>query len=247
MPMKIMVVDEDEASLKLVRSLAVPLDHIVITFQDSEEAGQRAENQRFDVIFVGMAMPQPDGLGMLRRIRNSPLNAESTIVMLSGTDDIPMLRNAFREGANFFFQKPITSGRILPFLASLASPGWKTKVRAARLPLFTDVTCVRHDEELMVRSMNVSESGMLLQTTADLRHGEEVSLEFNIAEVQAQVKVKTRVARNDGRGQAGVEFIDLAPEHQNAIQLYVMGRLTPRTSEERQGTRSIWLGQGFRP
>jgi c-di-GMP-binding flagellar brake protein YcgR len=106
---------------------------------------------------------------------------------------------------------------------------------------------VRHDEELVVRSMNVSESGMLLQTTADLRHGEEVSLEFNIAEVQAQVKVKTRIVRNDGRGQAGVQFIDLAPEHQNAIQLYVMGRLTPRTSEERQGTRSIWLGQGFRP
>jgi CheY-like chemotaxis protein len=194
-----------------------------------------------------MGMPQPDGLETVRRIRNSPQNVEATIIMLSSTDDIPMLRNAFREGANFVFQKPVTSARILPFLAALASPGWKTKVRAARLPLFTQVTCQRRDEEVVLRSMNISESGMLLQTAVDFEEGEAVSLEFDIAEVQARVKVKARIVRKDGRGQAGVEFIDLAPEHQNAIQLYVMGRLTPRTSKEREGTRSIWLGHGIRP
>jgi len=34
--------------------------HTVVTFEDSQEAGQRAETQRFDVTFVGMRLPQRD-------------------------------------------------------------------------------------------------------------------------------------------------------------------------------------------
>jgi CheY-like chemotaxis protein len=62
MSLKIMVVDDEPASMKLIRSLAAPLDHTVITFEDSQEAGQRAEKQRFDVTCVGMRMPQLVGL-----------------------------------------------------------------------------------------------------------------------------------------------------------------------------------------
>jgi CheY-like chemotaxis protein len=87
MSLKIMVVDDEPLSQKLIRSLAAPSGHTVLTFEDSQEAGQRAETQRFDVTFVGMRTPQLDGLELARRIRNSPLNLETTIVMLSATDD----------------------------------------------------------------------------------------------------------------------------------------------------------------
>jgi len=60
MSLKIMVVDEEPTSLKLLRSLAAPLGHTVLTFEDSLEAGQRAEQQRFDVAFVSMRMPALD-------------------------------------------------------------------------------------------------------------------------------------------------------------------------------------------
>jgi len=225
MSLKIMVVDDEPLSLKLIRSLAAPSGHTVLTFEDSQEAGQRAENQRFDVTFVAMRTPQLEGLELARRIRKAPLNREATIVMLSATDDIASLRKAFGEGADFVLTKPVTAGRIRPMLAAMDSPGWKGRRHAARLPLFTEVVCTCDERRFPLRSMNISESGMLMQPSLDLEMGQEVGLEFKIAEVRASLNVLARIVRKEGTERVAMAFIGLAPEDHNAIQLYVMGRL----------------------
>jgi c-di-GMP-binding flagellar brake protein YcgR len=112
-------------------------------------------------------------------------------------------------------------------LAAMDSPGWKGRRHTARLPLFTDVQCASGERRFSLRSMNISESGMLLQPAIDIAEGEEVSLDFSIAEVSAVLHVRARVVRKEGTQRVGVAFIDLAPEHLNFIQLYVMGRLRP--------------------
>ncbi|MFI5071501.1 MAG: response regulator [Terriglobales bacterium] len=229
MSLKIMIFDDEHLSAKLMRSLAAPLGHTVLTFDDSQEAGQRAEKQRFDVAFVGMRTPQPDGLELARRIRNSELNRETTIVMLSDTDDIESLRKAFGEGADFVLPKPLGTSRLRPILAAMDSPGWKGKRHAARLPLFTEVTCEWNDRHVALRSMNISESGMLLQPSVDIEVGQEVALEFEIPEVRASLHVRARIVRKEGTERIAIEFIGLAPEHQNAIQLYVVGHLKNST------------------
>lgn len=76
-----------------------------------------------------------------------------------------------------------------------------------------------------MRSMNISESGILLQPSVNIEMGQEVGLEFKIAEVSASLNVRARIVRVEGTERIGMEFIALAPEDQNAIQLYVMGRL----------------------
>jgi CheY-like chemotaxis protein len=229
MPLKIMVVDDEPLSLKLIRSLAAPLNHTVIAFEDRQEAARRSEQQRFDVAFVGMRLPALDGLELIRQIRSSPANRETTVVMLSVTDDIPSLRKAFGEGVDFVLTKPLTAGRIRPMLAAMDSPGWKGKRHAARLPLITEVICTWDNRQFPLRSMNISESGMLLQASLDAEVGQEVGLEFKIAEVSAALNVLARIARREGTERLGVAFIGLAPEDHNAIQLYVMGRLKDLT------------------
>jgi CheY-like chemotaxis protein len=229
MSLKIMVVDDEPLSLQLIRSLAAPSGHTVLTFGDSQEAGERAEKQRFDVSFVGMHMPQLDGLELARRIRNSEHNRETTIVMLSPTDDIGNVRKAFGEGADFVLSKPLTAARLRPMLAAMDSSGWKGKRHAARLPLFTEVVCNWGGRQIPLRSMNISESGMLLQPSVDAEVGQEVTLEFKIAEVRTSLNVLARIARKEGTERVGMAFIGLAPEDLNAIQLYVMGRLQEHT------------------
>jgi CheY-like chemotaxis protein len=229
MSLKIMVVDDEPQSLKFMRSLAAPSGHTVLTFEDRREAGQRAEQQRFDVAFLGMRQPQLDGLELARQIRSCEPNRETTIVMLSATDDIASLRKAFGEGADFVLTKPLTAGRIRPMLAAMDSPGWKGKRHAARLPLITEVNCTWNDRQHPLRSLNISESGMLLQASMDAEAGQEVGLEFKIGEVRASLNVLARIVRKEGTERVGVAFIGLAPEDLNAIQLYVMGRLKDLT------------------
>ncbi|HUC53504.1 MAG TPA: response regulator [Candidatus Cybelea sp.] len=245
MSLKIMVVDDEPQSSKLIRSLAAPLDHTVLTFEDGQAAGQRAESQRFDVAFLGMGTPQLDGLELARRIRKSPLNLETAIVMLSAADDIGSLRKAFGEGADFVLAKPISASRIRPMLAAMESPDWKNKRHAVRLPLITEVICIWNNQQFLLRSLNISESGMFLQGSADIEVGKEVGLEFKIAEFRATLKVLGRVVRQELPDRLAVGFIGLAPEDINAIHLYVMGRLRDMTPH--RDLSSIGMRRLFTP
>ena len=245
MSLKIMIVDDDPVTLKLMRSLVVPLGHRVLTFDDSQKAGQQAVKQRFDVVFVGVHISHPDGLELAHQIRNSQPNRETTIVMLSATNDIEILRKAFSEGATFVLTKPVAAARLIPMLTAMESPGWKRRRHAARLPLLTEVNCKWGDRQFPLRSMNISETGMLLQPSVDVEEGQEVSLEFKIPEVGASLNVRARIVRKDGTERVGIEFSGLAPEDRNAIQLYLMGRLSvqaPPREESRIGLRRL-----FRP
>lgn len=245
MSLKIMVVDDEPGSLTMMRSLAAPFGHTVLTFEGSQQAGERAQKQRFDVAFVGKRMPQLDGLELTRRIRNSQPNRETTIVMLSATDDIESLRKDFGEGADFVLTKPLAATRLRPMLAAMDSSGWKGKRHAARLPLFTEVDCTWDERQFPLRSMNISESGMLLQPSVEIEVGQEVELEFKIAEVRASLHVVARIARKEGIERVAVEFVGLAPDDQNAIQLYVMGRLKDLTPA--RDLSGIGMRRLFRP
>jgi CheY-like chemotaxis protein len=225
MSLKIMVADDEPKTTQLMRSLATPLGHTVLPFGDYQAAGQRGETQRFDVAFVGMRLPELGGLELAHRIRNSQANRQTIIVMLSTTEDIVSLRKAFGEGADLVITKPIPADRLRRMLAAMEDPQWKGKRHAARLPLFTDVMCTWNGQQFPLHSLNISESGMLLRPAIDAEMGQEVALEFKIAEVSASLKVPARIARKEGAEHVGVEFIALALENQNAIQLYVTGHL----------------------
>jgi len=92
-----------------------------------------------------------------------------------------------------------------------------------------------------LRSLNISESGMLLQPAIAAEVGQEVALEFKIADVRASLNVLARIIRKEGE-RVGMEFVGLAPEDQNAIQLYVTGHLEVRTPREplNLGTRRLF-------
>jgi CheY-like chemotaxis protein len=241
--LKIMIADEEASGLKLMRSLAAPLEHVVLAFEDGKAAVERAEAQRFDVAFVGSQTVGMDGFEVVRGIRESEMNRETLLVMVAASDTVENMRKAFGEGADLVIVKPLTAARLRPMLAAMDSPGWKHKRHAARMPLFTEVVCTWNNQEFPMRSMNISESGMLMQGPLEAEEGQKVSLEFKIGEVRASLTILGMVARKEDNGRTAVEFIALAPEARNAIQLYVMGRLkdmTPQSDFSGVGMRRLF-------
>jgi CheY-like chemotaxis protein len=225
MSLKIMVVDNEPITLKSMRSVAAPLGYEILTLDDSRKAAERAEKQRFDVVFVEMSMPHVDGLELTRRIRNSQLNRETAIVMFSATNDIEILRNALGEGVTFVIPKPVAPARLIPMLTAMGRPGWIKQRHSARLPLFAPVNCKWEDKQFALRSLNISETGMLLEPSIDVEEGQEVSLQFKLAEVGTTLNVRGRIVRKEGMERVGIEFCGLAREALNAIELYILGRL----------------------
>jgi CheY-like chemotaxis protein len=141
MSLKIIVADNEPKSSSLLRAVATPLGHSVLPFQDYEAAAQKGEAQHFDVAFLGMRPPDLTGIGVAHRLRNSQPNHRASIVMFTATDDIPTLRKAFAEGADFVLTEPVPGGRLHRLLSAMASPDWKDRRPAARLPLQAEVIC----------------------------------------------------------------------------------------------------------
>ncbi len=220
---KIMVVDHDAKTGTLFRSVATPMGYAILPFDDYEAAGRQGETQRFESIFVSMRSADWNALELIHRIRSSEPNRASFIVALSETEDISALRKAFEKGADMFLTKPLTGDRLQRMLASLSE--WKDKRHAVRLPLVTEVICTWDGSQFPARSLNISETGMLLQSAPDVEIGQEMELAFTIPETRASLDVIARIVRREEDERAGVEFVGLAPEDVNAIQVYVLGRL----------------------
>jgi len=225
MSLRILIVEDDAPTLRLMRAAVIPLGHKVLTIEDARKAAAQVESQKLDVLFVSLNLAASGGLELAHQTRSSDLNRDVAIVALSPTSDIETLRNAYRAGATMVLTKPLARAHLVPILTAMDRPGWKDQRHAARMPLFAPVNCQWNDQQFALCSLNISESGMLLEPAIDAEIGQDVGLQFEIGEAQTPLHVHARVVRKEGGERMGVEFTGLAPVEKNAIQLHILGRL----------------------
>lgn len=226
MSLKIMVVDDEPEVLKLVKTVLEPLGYEVLTEADSRQAAERLDKQKFDGVFVDVRMPNMDGFELTKRIRTSPSNARVPIAMITGFDDVESMRQGFKAGVTFFLSKPFNPDKLRGALNAMRSVMLREKRRYARLPLRTTVSCRFGERQCKLGSVNISECGMLLESSPGLEVGQEVHLQFMIPLGREPLKPRCKVVRKEPPDRIGVQFLALEPEDREAIQGYITGRLS---------------------
>jgi two-component system response regulator HydG len=74
------------------------------------EGAKRLEEQQFDLVVTDLMMNEIDGMGILRRTKES--QPECEVIMITGHGTVPRAVEAMQEGATTFIEKPITSERL---------------------------------------------------------------------------------------------------------------------------------------
>ncbi len=220
---RLLIVDDEPETLKLIQTTLKPSGHEVLALLDSREAAEWVEKQKFDVVLVDVRMPHLDGFELTRRIRNSRLNRNTVICMITGACDVDVIQRASSENITFFLTKPFNPQRLSSFVQTVSRARSKENRRFARRPLQTPVNCRRADKRFKLTSLSISEAGMLLQASGDLEAGQEISLEFRIPKVAEPLKPRARVVRKEGRNRVAVEFSTLAAEDRRVIKRYISG------------------------
>lgn len=105
-PKRILVVDDEEQNLRLLKAFLEALGH------EAETAGSgfdalRKLNSGFDLVLLDIVMPGIDGLEVVRRIRDDPEVSEIPIIMVTVLGDRETRLAAVEAGANDFIVKPI--------------------------------------------------------------------------------------------------------------------------------------------
>lgn len=117
----ILVVDDVSDNRILVSLSLQDMGYRVVTACDGEEAISIAQTARPDLILMDIAMPQLDGLGATRRIRDLADFQDLPIVALTAFDTSGFRKAAFDAGFDGYLTKPIDFERLRTLIDRLLS------------------------------------------------------------------------------------------------------------------------------
>lgn len=103
---KILIVDDDVDSLKLIGLMLQRNGYEVAAANTGGQALAKAENERPNLIILDVMMPDMNGLEVCRRLRSNPLTADIPIIMFTAKTLIDDKVKGFEAGADDYLTKP---------------------------------------------------------------------------------------------------------------------------------------------
>lgn len=108
--MRILVAEDDRATLTRIRALLRSWGHECIPAHDGAEAWELFRQHRPPVVITDWLMPGMDGLELLERVRAS--GANSYFIMLTARGDVADLVRAMDAGADDYLSKPFANEEL---------------------------------------------------------------------------------------------------------------------------------------
>ena len=107
MPQKILVVDDDRDSLKLIGLMLQRHGYQITVAQTGAQALSKAETELPDLIILDVMMPDIDGYEVCRRLRANPHMAHLPVIMFTAKTQVTDKVAGFQAGADDYLTKPI--------------------------------------------------------------------------------------------------------------------------------------------
>lgn len=115
----ILVADDDEDILALVRAVLERSGFEVVAVADGAEALASVGTRRPDLAVLDITMPYVDGLEVLRRLRADAETAELPVVLLSAQAQEADIERGFETGATAYVKKPFSPRELAARVAEL--------------------------------------------------------------------------------------------------------------------------------
>ncbi len=102
----ILVVDDEPNSLFVTSQLLKDQSYQVTTAEDGKSALNKIREEKINLVVTDERMPGISGMEVLRETKK--YNAQIPVIILTGYGTIPLTINALKEGAFYFFEKPVS-------------------------------------------------------------------------------------------------------------------------------------------
>jgi len=217
--LKLLVVEDDAASLELMTEVFRSLKADVRPVSDSEEAARRVNQEKFDGIFLDLEMPNLHGFDLARGIRKSSWNKSTPIIIVTGRDERETMQEAFAVGATFFLQKPIDRQKLSKLFRTVRGGMLENRRRYTRVPLQADVACSVGSRTMKGLSWNLSQGGILVEV-GGLQLKDSVRLSFRIPASGAAIEAGGTVVWAKQERQ-GIQFTNVSAKSQDLIRQFI--------------------------
>src|SRR5216684_4726738 len=217
--LKLLVVEDDAASLELMTEVFRSLKADVRPVSDSQEAALRVNQEKFDGIFLDLEMPNLHGFDLARGIRKSSWNKSTPIIIVTGRDERETMQEAFAVGATFFLQKPVDRQKLSILFRTVSGGMLENRRKYTRVPLQTEVICMVGSRTIRGMTWNLSHGGMQVEAS-DLQSKDRVRLSFRLPVSGVSIDATGTVAWAADKRQ-GIQFASLSAPAQQSIRDYI--------------------------
>ena len=110
---KILIVDDEPHMLRVTEFSLRRGGYQLIIGRNGLEAIELAEREQPSLIVMDVLMPELDGLGALRLLKQSPKTASIPVIMLTARGHVMTRQDAEDSGASLFLTKPFSPNQLL--------------------------------------------------------------------------------------------------------------------------------------
>jgi CheY-like chemotaxis protein len=104
----ILIADDDEDILALIRAAIERSGHEVMSVADGAAALSAMAKRRPDLAVLDIAMPELDGLEVLRRLRADDETRDLPVILLTAQAQAAEVERGFATGASAYVRKPFS-------------------------------------------------------------------------------------------------------------------------------------------
>ena len=105
---------DDSASIRMMVSFTLKENgYRVIEAQDGKEGLARLKDEKIDMVITDLNMPNLDGIGLIRGIRENPANKFTPIIMLTTESQDTRKQEGRQAGASGWIVKPFRPEQLL--------------------------------------------------------------------------------------------------------------------------------------
>jgi DNA-binding response OmpR family regulator len=131
MPEKILIVDDDLETLRLVGLMLQRQGYQVASAHNGAEALSMARNEQPDLIVLDIMMPDMDGYEVTRRLRNETATTVTPILMFTAKSQVDDKVKGYESGVDDYLTKPVHPAELVAHIKALLS---RVKVRTGPAP-----------------------------------------------------------------------------------------------------------------
>jgi DNA-binding response OmpR family regulator len=218
-PLKLLIVEDNLASLELMTEVFTSLKAEVRPISDSEKAVGMVNQERFDGIFLDLELPNLNGFDLARLVRKSSWNKSTPIIIVTGRDDTQAMQDAFAIGATFFLQKPVDRQKLSVLFRRVSGGMVENRRKYTRVPIKADVTCTVGSRAIRGVTWNLSQGGMQVEI-GGLRPKDAVRLSFQLPISGEAIDVTGSVMWGSEKRQ-GIQFTNVGAQSQQSIRKFI--------------------------
>lgn len=224
---RILVVDDNTGVLRFLGDAIRGFGQAPYCVESAETALGLVESERFDGIVVDWQMPGMSGTELARRVRQSPVNAETPIVLLTGFSSATVVQESLEAGVNFFLPKPVSLEQLRNLLDPLRGFATLERRQQLREAVQAPVVCQWQKRSVGGQVLNLSADGARLALEEAPPMNAWVSLAIQVPgrtqplELTGQVvRVTFRAGHGAASREVGVRFVGLPHETTDWLNLH---------------------------